>query len=285
MPELTWLGKDAIRHHHLEVPYRPFVPTATFEAPGAAPEAPAHRIIHGDNLEALKSLLPEFAGRVKCIYIDPPYNTGNEGWAYNDNVSDPRLTAWLHRTVGKEAEDLSRHDKWLCMMYPRLHLLHKLLAEDGAIFISVDDNEVAHLRCVMDEVFGGNNFVDTVIWQKMDSPKNTAQHFSSDHEYILVYAKNKTIWRPKKVARTDAMVARYKNPDNDPRGPWLLGDMAARNHYSAGLYPITTKKGRVIDGPPAGSYWRISKEKFDALDADNRPDSEKVAKLSRESQP
>ena len=143
MPELTWLGKDAIRHHHLEVPYRPFVPTATFTAPGTPADAPWHRIVHGDNLDALKSLLPEFAGRVKCIYIDPPYNTGNEQWAYNDNVSDPRLLAWLGRTVGKEADDLSRHDKWLCMMYPRLHLLRQLLADDGAIFISIDDNEVA----------------------------------------------------------------------------------------------------------------------------------------------
>jgi len=270
MPELTWLGKDAIRHHHLAVPFRPFVPTAAFEAPGTPPTAPAHCIIHGDNLDALKSLLPEFAGRVKCIYIDPPYNTGNEGWAYNDNVSDPRLTAWLHKTVGKETDDLSRHDKWLCMMYPRLHLLHKLLADDGAIFISIDDNEVAHLRCVMDEVFGGRNFVDTVIWQKNYSPKNSAKHFSGDHEYIMVYARNAETWRPNLVPRKAEQLSRYKNPDNDIRGPWKAENLSARNFYSLGTYSITTPGGKLLEGPPRGRYWVFNEEKFWALDADKR---------------
>ena len=198
MPELTWLGKDAIRHHHLEVPYRPFVPTATFEAPGTAPDAPLHRIIHGDNLDALKSLLPEFEGRVKCIYIDPPYNTGNEQWAYNDNVNDPRLLAWLGRTVGKEAEDLSRHDKWLCMMYPRLQLLHKLLSEDGAIFISIDDNEVGHLRVVMDEIFGAKNMLACFAW-KTDGNFDNQAKIKINHEYILAFCKRATMFAAPQV--------------------------------------------------------------------------------------
>ena len=155
MPELTWIGKDQIRHHHLDVPYRPLLRQQQFEAPETPTDAPIHRIIHGDNLDALKSLLPEYEGRVKCIYIDPPYNTGNEGWSYNDNVSDPRLLRWLHKVVGKEGEDLSRHDKWLCMMFPRLKLLHKLLAEDGVIFISIDDNELYNLKLICDEIMGG----------------------------------------------------------------------------------------------------------------------------------
>ena len=190
MPELTWLGKDAIRHHHLEVPYRPFVPTATFEAPGTAADAPLHRIIHGDNLDALKSLLPEFEGRVKCIYIDPPYNTGNEQWAYNDNVNDPRLLAWLGHTVGKEAEDLTRHDKWLCMMYPRLQLLRKLLSEDGIIFISIDDNEVGHLRPVMDEIFGPSNFLGQFTWVRKKKGAFLSKKIRKMTEYILAFQKN-----------------------------------------------------------------------------------------------
>lgn len=275
MPSLHWIGKEKVQNHHLEVPIRVLQHAYRFEAnenaDGARPAAgAAHKIIHGDNLEALKALLPEYEGRVKCIYIDPPYNTGNEGWVYNDNVNDPKLKKWLHQVVGKEGDDLSRHDKWLCMMYPRLQLLHKLLAEDGAIFISIDDNEQANLKLVMDEIFGESNFVSNIIWHKMDSPKNTAIHLSEDHEYIQLYAKNKKIWRPNKLPRTEKMIARYKNPDSDPRGPWLLSDLAARNFYNLGLYPITTKNGRVIEGPPAGSYWRVSWDKFQELDRDNR---------------
>ncbi|QBG48362.1 site-specific DNA-methyltransferase [Verrucomicrobia bacterium S94] len=123
-------------------------------------------IVQGDNLHSLKALLPKYAGRVKCIYIDPPYNTGNEGWIYNDKVNSPEINRWLGQTVGKEAEDLSRHDKWLCMMYSRLVLLKQFLSDDGAIFVSIDDNEVASLRFLMDEIFGQRNFVETIIWQK-----------------------------------------------------------------------------------------------------------------------
>ncbi|MCY4665205.1 MAG: site-specific DNA-methyltransferase, partial [Acidimicrobiaceae bacterium] len=227
-------------------------------------------IIHGDNLHALKALLPRYAGRVKCIYIDPPYNTGNEGWSYNDNANGPILKQWLAEEAPVDTEDLERHDKWLCMMWPRLQLLKELLSEDGVIFVSIDDNEQHHLRMLMDGIFGESNFISTIIWHKMDSPKNTAIHISEDHESLHVYAKNARIWRPNKLARSEKMLKRYKNPDNDPRGPWLLSDLAARNPYSRGRYPITTPAGNVIEGPPAGSSWRISKEKFQELDADNR---------------
>jgi len=207
---------------------------------------------------------------VKCIYIDPPYNTGNEGWVYNDNVNSPGMRKWLGQVVGKEAEDLSRHDKWLCMMYPRLALLREFLSEDGAIFISIDDNEVHGLRMLLDEIFGSTNFIATVIWHKMDSPKNVAIHLSEDHDYIVLHARHAATWRPFRLARPEAMDARYKNPDNDSRGPWLLSDLAARNFYSLGRYPITTPSGKVIPGPPAGSFWRVSEDKFTELDADNR---------------
>jgi adenine-specific DNA-methyltransferase len=141
----------------------------------------------------LKALLPEYEGRVKCIYIDPPYNTGNEGWVYNDNVNDPKIKKWLGQVVGKEGEDLSRHDKWLCMMYPRLKLLHRLLAEDGAIFVSIDDNEIANLRLILDEIYGAKNFIASIIWQKIFSPKNSARHLSESHDYVVLYAKNSEV--------------------------------------------------------------------------------------------
>lgn len=268
MPTLDFKGKRHIYAHHLTVPYRPLVPEPD-KSVGDCPDDD-NLIVHGDNLHALKALLPRYAGRVKCIYIDPPYNTGNEGWSYNDNANGPILKQWFTEEAPIDAEDMERHDKWLCMMWPRLHLLKDLLSEDGVIFVSIDDNEQHHLRMLMDEIFGERNFISTIIWHKMDSPKNTAVHISEDHESLHVYAKNAHIWRPNKLARSEKMLERYKNPDNDPRGPWLLSDLAARNPYSRGRYPITTPAGNVIEGPPAGSSWRISKEKFDELDADNR---------------
>ena len=158
MPTLTWVGKDKVVNHHHEVPLRVLNKQSTFTAAAGTPEnSTGNRIIHGDNLEALKSLLPEFEGRVKCIYIDPPYNTGNEGWVYNDAVNDPRILKWLGEVVGREGDDLTRHDKWLCMMYPRLKLLHKLLDKDGVLLVSIDENEYHKLKLVLDEVFGENN--------------------------------------------------------------------------------------------------------------------------------
>ena len=193
MPTLTWTGKDKVVNHHHDVPLRVLQREYTHTAPAGTPaNSTDNRIIHGDNLEALKSLLPEFEGRVNCIYIDPPYNTGNEGWVYNDAVNDPRIKKWLGQVVGKEGEDLTRHDKWLCMMYPRLKLLHRLLAKDGAIFISIDDNEAANLRLIMDEIFGKGGFITTVTWKSRAKPSNTGDAKlkpQNDAEYIVIYKK------------------------------------------------------------------------------------------------
>lgn len=155
MPTLHWIGKEKVQKHHNDVPYRVLEKQYTYGEYGndaSRVVSQDNMIIHGDNLEALKALLPEYQGKVDCIYIDPPYNTGNEGWVYNDNVNDPHIRKWLGAVVGKEAEDLTRHDKWLCMMYPRLVLLQKLLSPNGAIFISIDDNEQANLKLICDEI-------------------------------------------------------------------------------------------------------------------------------------
>ncbi|MEQ1668773.1 MAG: site-specific DNA-methyltransferase, partial [Sulfuriferula sp.] len=190
MPQLTWVGKDKVKNHHHDVPFRLLNTKYRFTAHAGTPaNSTQNRIIHGDNLEALKSLLPELEGKVNCVYIDPPYNTGNEGWVYNDNVSDPKIKKWLGQVVGKEGEDLSRHDKWLCMMYPRLKLLHRLLADDGVIFVSIDDNEQAHLKLVMDEVFGSNKRIETFTW-KTDGNFDNQAKIKGSHEYVLMYSKS-----------------------------------------------------------------------------------------------
>lgn len=192
MPTLTWIGKDKVVNHHHDVPYRVLEHKYGFRAEDDGDRTPTesgNKIIHGDNLEALKSLLPEYEGRVKCIYIDPPYNTGNEKWVYNDNVNDPKIKKWLGEVVGKPGEDLSRHDKWLCMMYPRLKLLHKLLAEDGAVFISIDDNELANLKLLCDEIFGANNLVTNFIWERKKKPAFLSNQLGSITEYVLCYGK------------------------------------------------------------------------------------------------
>jgi adenine-specific DNA-methyltransferase len=234
--------------------------------------------IEGDNLDALKLLQETYLGKVKLIYIDPPYNTGND-FVYRDAFAQSTETYLQlsnqkdevgNRLVANTEANGRFHSDWLTMMYPRLKLAKNLLADDGALFVSIADQEVHDLRLVLDQVFGAENFIATIIWHKMDGPKNSAMHFSEDHDYILVYAKHAATWRPNGLPRTDEMVSRYKNTDNDPRGPWLLSDLAARNYYSLGRYPITTKTGRVIDGPPAGSYWRVNKAKFEELDKDNR---------------
>ena len=266
MPSLQFKGKVFVENHHLAVPFHELLPD---RSKGLSNKASLHDnlIVEGDNLAALKALLPTYHGKVKCIYIDPPYNTGNEGWAYNDKVNSPMMREWLGRVVDRE--DLTRHDKWCCMMLPRLKLLRELLRDDGAIFISIDDNEVHRLRSLMDEVFGEDNFLATAIWQKVFSPKNTAKHFSEDHDFILVYARNAEEWTPNLVERGERAVQRYRNPDNDPRGDWSSSDLTARNYYSQGTYEVTSPSGKKFR-PSVGNYFRVSPEKFDELDRDGR---------------
>jgi len=267
MPELIFKGKEYVYNHHLTVPYRPLLPDAA-KSVGAA-DMNGNLVIHGDNLHALKALLPRYAGSVDLVFIDPPYNTGNEGWCYNDNVRSPFIKEWLSSNpVG--IEDTLRHDKWLAMMWPRLTLLRELLSDRGSLWMTLDDNEVHRARMMLDEIFGAENFVATCVWQKNFAPKNSAQFFSEDHDYVLVIAKNQPLWRPRLLERTAEMEARYSNPDNDPRGPWTSGDLSARNYYSEGRYPITCPGGRLIKGPPPGTYWRVNKERFRDLDRDGR---------------
>ena len=180
---------------------------------------------------------------MKCIYIDPPYNTGNEGWAYNDNVNSPMMQDWLGKVVDRD--DLTRHDKWCCMMLPRLKLLRELLRDDGAIFVSIDDNEVHHVRCLMDEVFGEENFLASLIWQKVFSPKNTAKYFSEDHDFLLVYARRIEDWVPNLLQRSEQATDRYKNPGQRCHADvWSSSDLTARNSYSQGTYEVTSPSGK-----------------------------------------
>lgn len=193
MPTLHWIGKDKVIKHHHDVPFRVLNHQYTFSNTQGDDSISENKIIHGDNLEGLKALLPYYEGKVKCIYIDPPYNTGNEGWVYNDNVNDPKMKKWLGKVVGKEFEDLTRHDKWLCMMYPRLKLLHKLLAPDGAIFVSIDDNEQAILKLLMDDIFGSGNFVTQIVWKGKGGGADN-KYLMQAHEYITIFAKNKGLY-------------------------------------------------------------------------------------------
>ncbi len=224
MPTLDFKGKQHIYSHHLTVPYRPL---KLDERRSCNPPPAGERgggddnlIIHGDNLHALKALLPRYANRIKCIYIDPPYNTGNEGWCYNDNVNGPLMQQWFTKNSPVDNEDLERHDKWLCMMWPRLHLLKELLADDGVIFISIDDNEQHHLRMLMDEIFGVENFLADIIWQHRYGRSNNAKLFSNQREHVIAYRKSDAIFHIR-VKRDEKLNETYSNPDEDPRGAWV----------------------------------------------------------------
>lgn len=268
MPTLNWIGKDKVVNHHLDVPFRTLEKQYTFASEGQ--DDGGNMIIHGDNLDALKALLPQYEGRVKCIYIDPPYNTGNEGWVYNDNVNDPKIRKWLGEVVGKEGEDLSRHDKWLCMMYPRLKLLHKLLAEDGAIFISIDDIEFSYLQLICGEIFGQRNHVATFIWQKRYSP-DVRTSISDAHEFVLCYTKNPELFKEHRhlLPLTESQTKQFSNPDDDPRGPWKANDFTAPGYRPNQMYEITLPSGRVVT-PPTGRCWRVTKEGFDQFVAEDK---------------
>jgi adenine-specific DNA-methyltransferase len=235
-------------------------------------------VIEGDNLEVLRLLQRSYGGRVKMIYIDPPYNTGGD-FIYEDDFRHG-LDAYLRfsgqldkngnlKSSGNETAG-RYHSKWLSMMYPRLALARNLLRSDGVIFVSIDDHEIHNLRLLMDEVFGPENFVASVIWQKVYSPKSSARHFSEDHDYVLVYARNAETWVPGLLPRTSAQDAAYTNPDDDPRGDWKPSDLSARNYYSKGTYSLIAPSGRKFQGPPPGRYWAMSKDKFDEMDADGR---------------
>ena len=255
MPTLNWIGKDKVLNHHLEVPFYTLEHKYGFRVENEADTSETHSgnmIIHGDNLLALKALMPEYEGRINCIYIDPPYNTGEEKWVYNDNVNDPHIKKWLGEVVGKEGEDLSRHDKWLCMMYPRLSMLQKLLHPKGAIFISIDDNEYTNLKAICDEIFGKNCFVANISWQRAYSTRNDKDGIPVEAEHLLVYGKEPN-WIPKKLERTEEMNAKYGNPDNDvnlwrsdnsfaPNAVTHQGMVYAIQHPFTGelIYPVST---------------------------------------------
>jgi len=239
-------------------------------------ESTQNIFIEGDNLEVLKLLQKSYHKKVKMIYIDPPYNTGNE-FIYPDNYQD-NLNTYLKYTGQVDGEGFKMssntdtsgryHTNWLNMLYPRLKLARNLLTDDGAIFISIGDHEVHNLRHLLDEIFGPECFVATAIWEKADSPRNSARQFSEDHDYVLVYSRDPS-WVPCRLARTDEANSIYTNPDNDPRGEWIPGDPFANKPYSKGLYNVTGPTGRTFQ-PPPGRYWRISEEKLRGLDADGR---------------
>ena len=270
MPTLEWIGKEKVINHHQEVPFRVLDRQYSFDENGQHNEdnGSENMIIRGDNLEALKALLPRYEGRVKCIYIDPPYNTGNEGWVYNDNVNDPKIKKWLGEVVGKEGEDLTRHDKWLCMMYPRLKLLQKLLADDGAIFISIDDTEFANLRLICDEVFGLRNFLADVIWEKSDSPRMDAKVFSTRHDHTITYAKNIETLSLHRI-HTDEVPEHYNKIEDDGRRYYLkplraMGQNDAREARPNLYYAMIAPDGSDVfpvrtDG--SDGNWRWSKQK------------------------
>lgn len=256
MPSLHWIGKDKVINHHMDVPFRVLEHIYGFDNGKQSKEetGSGNKIIHGDNLEALKSLLPEYEGKINCIYIDPPYNTGNEGWVYDDNVSDPKIKKWLGKVVGKESEDLTRHDKWLCMIYPRLKLLHKLLARDGAIFISIDDNEQANLKLVCDEVFGSSNFLGTFCWKRRSSSALADKYLSIDHEYILCFQKG--MFTSFKGHRKT--YGNYKNPNKDPKGDWMLDNLTVgmdKNMRPNQYYDLVDKLTGNVFKPNPNRVW------------------------------
>lgn len=245
--ELTWIGKD--QRPRLEPRILLEDPKRSYHAKQRVTDKDLfdNLLIKGDNLLALKALEAEFAGKVKCVFIDPPYNTGSAFTHYDDGLE---------------------HSIWLGLMRDRLEIIRRLLADDGSLWITIDDNEAHYLKVMCDEVFGRGNFVANVIWEKSDSPRNSARQFSTDHDHLLVFSKGPN-WIPKKLARTEEANSIYGNADNDPRGPWLPGDPFANKPYSKGRFSIDGPTGRTFS-PPPGRYWRVSEEKLRDLDADGR---------------
>ena len=258
MPTLNWIGKDAVIRHHNEVPFRLLEPDDELSFGDGSD---GNLIVQGDNLHALKALLPKYAGRVKCIYIDPPYNTGNEGgdnkgWTYSDKVNSPEIKKWLDQAVGKEAEDLSRHDKWLCMMYPRLVLLKQFLCEDGVIFVSIDDIELGALKLLMDEIMGRQNFLAIFTWKsRRNLDSRHKANVSADHEYVISYSFGQYRMKGANKDKT-----KYSNPDNDPRGNWMsdnLVGLATKDRRPNLHYDLIDPSTGINYGRPAKG-WRYS---------------------------
>lgn len=270
MPVLNWIGKERVVTHHSQVPFRTLSLTYGYTAEcgreeGLSTES-GNLIVFGDNLLGLKALLPRLEGRVKCIYNDPPYNTG-EKWTYADDCNDPRTREWINKVVGKQGEDLSRHDKWLCMMYPRLVLMRRMLRPDGVIFISCDDNEQANLRLMMNEIFGEDCFVSNVIWQKAYSPRNDSKGIPTTTDHIVAYSK-KPGWNPFKLERTEGMNARYGNPDND-KDYWRPDNAYAPNAitHQGMVYAIQNPFTGKMIYPIVSNTWRY--DQVDMLDIMN----------------
>ncbi len=262
MTELNFKGKEFVYNHHLAVPFRPLKPHPDKGIGEVALDG--NLIIQGDNLHALKALLPLYAGKVDCIFIDPPYNTGNEGWAYKDNVNAPMIREWLNdNPIG--IEDGLRHDKWCAMMWPRLRLLNELLAEDGSFWMTLDDNEVHRGKLILDEIFGKNAFVTCIAWQARYSVSNDAS-ISNSHNYILVYSKAPETWKKlrNELPRDQKQEKQYSNPDNDPDGPWRAIPWDAPNIRENLSYPIETEKGS-IKYPPKGRCWSREEEKWNDI--------------------
>ena len=277
---LNWAGKsDAFKI--LQQPTTATLKPAPEESVNF--DATENLFIEGENLEVLKVLQKAYYSKVKCIIIDPPYNTGNDSFIYPDRFSEKKED-YLKRIGDKDEEGFLMkeglfrknskdsghyHSNWLSMMYPRLFLAKNLLRDDGVIFVHIDDNEVHNLRLVMNEIFGEENFVTCVIWEKNFSPKNDAKWFSENHDYVLIFARNKELWRPLLLPRTKEANARYSNPDNDERGDWTSGDLSVKTYSKEYDYSITTPSGKIVS-PPKGGCWRISKERFEELKKENR---------------
>lgn len=265
MSELNFKGKEFVYNHHLSVPFRPLIihPKKGF----CHPSLEDNLIIHGDNLHALKALLPLYAGRVDCIFIDPPYNTGNEGWCYNDNLNAPMIKDWLDANpIG--IDDGLRHDKWCAMMWPRLRLLHDLLAEAGSFWMTLDDNEFHRARQILDEIFGEECFVANVVWQKRTSPEARLS-LGAAHDNLVVYSKRPNSHRFNKLSLTEKQIQNFSNPDNDPRGLWVSTDLTAQGKRRNQMYRIITPSGNVY-GPPPGRCWSLTEPEFNRLRENQR---------------
>lgn len=269
MTELNFKGKEFVYNHHLAVPFRPLVP---HQDKGIGPVSlDGNLIIHGDNLHALKALLPLYAGKVDCIFIDPPYNTGNEGWSYNDNVNAPMIREWLNSNpIG--IEDGLRHDKWCAMMWPRLRLLHGLLKDGGFFFASIDHNEAHNFRALLDEIFGEGCFIANVAWQKRTSPE-ARKRLGPAHDTILVFQKTGEENKLSKLSRNEDQEAEFLNPDNDPKGPWVSTDITGQNpdpnKRKDQQYQIQLANNQWVD-PPRGRCWAMLEPEFLRLKREGR---------------